>query len=218
MGELLVREITNKYGSLLHMGTKKRLSISQHHIENLTHERPIVDILENDFYDIFLDIGAGFGYFTRIAANYGRHVYAFEPHPLRCGFLKWNTRDLPNVGVSNVPVGTGKVDLYVSPHPGGMMGSKHVHRNTKSFIVPVEIDHEYLYDFESILIKIDVEGNEIDVIRSGKNIKKGNNATWIVELHRSIVDKEDLFKEFEGYEREKILERKNTEHWKFWKA
>ena len=213
---LEVREISNKYGSLLHMGTKKRLDISQPHIENLTHEAPIVQLLENSTYDVFVDIGAAFGYFTKIAAHYAQQVYAYEAHPLRFGFLKWNTMNLRNVGVSNIPIGTGKKDMFIAPGPTGMVGSNHVHRVNRYDFEPIPLDSEYLNRWESILVKIDVEGNELDVIHSGKRLKEQNNVWWIVELHTDIVKRKDLLKEFGGYAQEKILERKATEHWLFY--
>lgn len=216
MTTLEVREISNKYGSLLHMGSKKRLDISQPHIENLTHEAPIVRLLENSTYDVFVDIGAAYGYFTRIAARYAWRVHAYEAHPIRVGFLRWNTMDLPNVEVLDFPIGTGERPLFIAPNPTGMVGSNHVHRVNKYESEPVPLDDEYWQKTKKILVKIDVEGNELDVIRSGERLKEQNNVWWIVELHTDIVKRKDLLKEFDGYAKEKILERKATEHWLFY--
>jgi FkbM family methyltransferase len=213
---LEVREISNKYGTLLHMGTKKRLDISQPHIENLTHEAPIVQLLENSVYDVFVDIGAAYGYFTRIASHYAKRVHAYEPHPIRAGFLRWNTTDLTNVEVLDFPIGTGERNMFIAQSPAGMVGSNHVHRINKYDSEPVPLDDEYWQKNKKILVKIDVEGNELDVIRSGERLKGQDNVWWIVELHTDIVKRKDLLKEFEGYAQEKILERKATEHWLFY--
>lgn len=215
---LEVREITNKYGTLLHMGTKKRLDISQPHIENLTHEVPIVNILEKEDYDVFIDVGAGFGYFTRIAGIHAKQlVMAFEPHPIRYGILTWNVRDLENTITYNDIVGTFHNKHFISPHPTGMVGAKGVKRVVPFFKRPYALDEVFIYEPVKVIVKVDVEGNELDVIRSGDYLKTFKNIMWIVELHRDLVNREELLKEFEGYEQEKILDRKSTEHWKFYK-
>jgi FkbM family methyltransferase len=140
--------------------------------------------LETEEYDIFVDVGAAWGYHTRVAANYAKEVYAFEPHPARYRLLTKNVEEFNNVVVSNNMIGTGKIKPYINPSKRGMAGPK-----TGNRIQPIDVDWitlELLLEDKldkNGIIKIDVEGAELDVLDSAGDLNKYNNYIWLIERH-----------------------------------
>lgn len=166
---------------------------------NLSFEKKFISVLETEAYDFFIDVGAAWGYHTVPAANHCKKVYAFEPNDIRLDLLEKNIESLGlfNVMVSNCAVGTGKIELFSGR---GMHGPQTGIRSTPVNVnwIPLEIVAKpHISKKESGVIKIDVEGNEIDVIKSAGNLELYKNCTWLIERH----EKEGL-----GYSEEVLME------------
>ena len=111
------------------------------------------------------DVGANIGVYTTAFASQCAQVYAFEPNPKNYKLLKENTKDLANVHTYNQAVGKtiGKIRIEdFDPSQIGNYGSL----STK-FDQGIEVDIMSL-DYMDIpipnLLKIDVEGRELDVL------------------------------------------------------
>jgi FkbM family methyltransferase len=124
---------------------------------------------------VMLDIGAHSGTYTVSLANYCKHVYSFEPQRLTyyslCGSVALS--NLKNVTCYQFGLGSedqvGKKTLNIVSHDGG--GST-LHVNNLPVLQTEEIEIRTLdsFDMDNVgFIKIDVEENELQVLRSGMN-------------------------------------------------
>jgi FkbM family methyltransferase len=143
-----------------------------------TYELPVQNVLARYLQpgDIFYDIGANFGFFTAIAARLvgpsGR-VYAFEPewHNTRRIRVNLELNHLSNVSVLEKAVscksGTGK--LLLTHYPGGhtlstVMAPPDVTATMAIETIAIDDAIENLEIDPPTLVKIDVEGAELDVL------------------------------------------------------
>ena len=131
----------------------------------------------------FVDIGAHVGSWTQHLAQSCARVHAFEPQKSTFDRLEEGTRlsEITNITCHNVALGAnGEVDLHVVSVDGG--GSTIRHRSELPSVMSVErvraaqLD-DYAFD-DLGLIKIDVEGNEMEVLRG---------ATRTLEEHRPQI-------------------------------
>ena len=127
--------------------------------------------------DVFYDIGANVGFFSIIASRLvgaDGSVYAFEPVAVNVACIQRNVRanQLSNVTVIQKAIAatSGMVDIHLTGHPGGATLTSAGHPGDTYATTRVEsafIDE--LLDYNQIappdMVKIDVEGAEIDVLR-----------------------------------------------------
>ena len=111
------------------------------------------------------DVGANIGVYSTAFASRGAQVYAFEPNPHNYSLLKRNTEGLTNVHCRQTAIGNalGKISIEdFNPEEPGNYGTMSTNRNRG-----VEVDLMAL-DYLDIpipnLLKIDVEGAELDVL------------------------------------------------------
>ena len=132
--------------------------------------------------DVCVDIGAHIGYFTLLASTFvgrGGHVYSFEPSPANYRALVGNLRrnDARNVTAVEAAVGTasGRAMLYEGPgtNTGRATLNVEIARRVASEERGVSVDVTTIAetipesDYSRVrVVKIDVEGAEIDVLRS----------------------------------------------------
>lgn len=119
-----------------------------------------------------LDVGANDGYFTfGCAAALRRRgvsasVVAFEPDSRHVAALRWALAQQPGLDIS--------VEVVPS------MVGKHVSAGTTT------LDAWPGADRERTLIKIDVEGAELDVIEGARSWMTPSNL-WVIEVHREAL-------------------------------
>jgi len=123
-----------------------------------------------------VDLGAGFGYYTLLAAKLvdgeGR-VYAFEPEPTRYRFLLWNIKvnNFTNISAINKAVTnkSGRASFFIRGERSSLSGLQDYERK-------IEVETISLDDFfegrehEIDLIKMDIEGAEMSALSGMKNI------------------------------------------------
>ena len=129
-----------------------------------------------DKFRTAVDIGAHVGLWSRGLSQKFDLVVAFEP----CDeFADIHMKNAPDVGmVHRCALGEqqGFVKLNIRPDN---TGSTHVDRGATGTIPVFPLDHFHLDNVD--LIKIDVEGYELEVIKGGFNTFKRNNPVVIVE-------------------------------------
>lgn len=134
---------------------------------------------------ILIDVGANQGNYSleAVSVNQDLKVYAFEPHPITFSFLSRNTSHNPNVIPINKGMSSKDGILKLYDYPGND-GSSHaslfqeviteIHREGSAVAHEVEVItlDGFLKETgidEVVLLKIDVEGNELEILRGGRN-------------------------------------------------
>jgi FkbM family methyltransferase len=165
--------------------------------------------------DVVIDVGANFGFYSLLASIKGKKVYCIEPSPRNLKILQKNIIINKCNNINIYPFGLAS--------ESGMM-KIYGYSGTSSFVkgwgatnyfttVSVETLDSLLFDIlinKKILIKIDVEGFEVEVLRGAIKFLNMNPApTWMIEVMLSgelipggvnpnFVTLFDLFWEF-GY-------------------
>ena len=154
-----------------------------YYIENGLFEKNLIEWCKNfcNKNKNMLDIGAHTGTYTVSLAQYCNHVYAFEPQKMTyyalCGSIALS--NLTNVTCLNVGLGSseqvGKQTLNIISVDGG--GST-LHKGNNTILNTEEIEIKTLDSFNFIdigFIKIDVENNELQVLKNSINTLKNSN-------------------------------------------
>lgn len=185
----------------------------------MSYEREFLSYLEDEEYDFFVDIGAAWGYFSIPASFKAKMVLAFEPSDERRELLEKNVKSLQclNVVTSSHAIGTGSLNLFFGH---GMFGPKTGRRPDRNGVIWNSLEEVMEYCRGHTVIKIDVEGNEIDVIKSIGNLEDYHDkVTWLIERHykEGILGctEKELFDVMKPYKGELVETRKWTWHYIF---
>lgn len=110
---------------------------------------------------IFFDIGAAYGHYSWLASKLYKYVYCFEGDQLELLYLKKNLKNLNNIKIINKYLDKKfTLDNFVKKHS----------------IMPN-------------MVKIDVEGSEIEILKNSKTLLQ-NNVNFLIEFHeRKILKK-----------------------------
>ena len=156
---------------------------------------------------VSLDIGANLGLFIFYLQKYSKKVFAFEPNPYPLRYLYGLVDE--NVQIYPIAIGNtdNQVNLFIPKSKkgwssnGASLNEKELNMGIKFTVECKKIDS---LNIEKIgLIKIDVEGHEIQVIEGAKDTLVKQKPNLIIE--NEIVHQEDtskLFKQIKdfGYE------------------
>jgi FkbM family methyltransferase len=146
--------------------------------------------------DIFLDIGANIGYFSLLAAKNGANVFAFEPAKQLFEKLEKNISINGNVNAAPFNVAVGELseekDLFLSgPDNLGMSSlQKPENYSGNSQRVKVVSIDEW---FENSglpgiqVIKIDVEGSELAVLKGMKKVLEIHKPVLLIEVNHETL-------------------------------
>ncbi len=170
-----VRTIRKGIGSGIKINTKN----SSGDYTKGTNEYPVQQMLALHLKqgDVFYDIGANIGFFSLIAARLvgpSGHVFAFEPVPDNVLVLRENAvlNDFENITVFQKAASskTDRGELIITRHPGGaklVTVDSPLNSKMKGKILVDLVRIDELVEHQKInppsLIKIDVEGAELDV-------------------------------------------------------
>jgi FkbM family methyltransferase len=136
-----------------------------------------------------IDIGASYGWMTIPFAQHFQNVYAFELLPEVTECLEYNTRRLSNVSVGKTGLSFEKANVHVQRQPA--TGLTTIGGGERSKLLPVTtLDQYNLTNVD--LIKLDVEGHELSVLKGAKNILTNNSPVVIAECHAVGRPRHDL--------------------------
>lgn len=184
--------ITNKYGKLL----SYNLPAYNRTYASCKYQPYIIQMLETKKYDMFLDVGAYIGLFSQVASHNCRFVYAYEAHPFFYGVLLYNMKFYKNVickyGYISNKGDTPKIDK------DNFMQMVVIDNDTIPYSVDVlTLDEEWdIHNSTKVLVKLDVEGNELNVLKGAKKMLKNSNVHWIIDVHPPRGVEVDDVKEF----------------------
>ena len=161
--------------------------------------------------EVFVDIGSFEGGYVLFTHNNFKEIVAVEPSPENLDVLKENLRlnGIRNVKVVNKAVSSlrDKIRLYLAENP---YNSSTVFKTDRYVEVETITLDELLEPYNTVdLVKIDVEGAELDVIRSGANqLHKVKNV--VVEVRNQYEDEIDKIFASLGF-RKCVLEDRGNE-------
>lgn len=138
---------------------------------------------------VFYDVGAGFGFYSSLAARLGARVFAFEPDEENAKSLRRHAELnalTPRIEIVRVAVlaTSGVTHFEPAPQERGHGNGQVSEGRGQSIIVHCTS----LDDFVSLnplpnLIKIDVEGSESDVLRGAEELLDRCRPSVICEVH-----------------------------------
>lgn len=131
-------------------------------------------------WDVAVDAGAHVGIMTRELAKHFGRVVAFEPHPDTFACLLANVGKLPNVTCVNKALGRAAGSVFVEDDVGDNTGNRQVSADAAG----TEVELTRLDDFPLEgcgLIKMDVQGYELDVVLGARETLMAFCPTLIVE-------------------------------------
>ncbi|MDQ4145946.1 MAG: FkbM family methyltransferase [Actinomycetota bacterium] len=137
---------------------------------------------------VVLDVGANYGEFTIPAALYrtvGR-VIALEPNPDVARCLRRTVMDVSKVQVVTAAAGAyqGAATLQLDDRGSGFGRiSFEAVSGVRDTTVVVALDDLGLKYSQSVLLKVDVEGNELEVLEGARHLFRGTTAAALVEVH-----------------------------------
>ena len=131
--------------------------------------------------EVFYDIGANIGLYTVVAATHGATVYAFEPHVGNAQSLLQNIHlnecDQVRVITSALHWTSGYIPFHYASQKPGSSGSQlgHTQSETGQEFIPVATELKYAVTVDELLnrqviqpatlVKLDVDGNELMILR-----------------------------------------------------
>jgi FkbM family methyltransferase len=140
--------------------------------------------------DIFVDVGANIGYFACLMRSLGKHVVAIEPLRQNLDVLVANLSENRWTDVEVLPVGLAAQPGILEIYGGGTGASLIANWSGMSEVLHARIPINTLdnmlgnrFDGRRLVIKIDVEGAELDVLRGARRTLAMTPAPkWMVEI------------------------------------
>jgi FkbM family methyltransferase len=134
-----------------------------------------------------LDIGANIGNHTVFFSEFFLHVHSFEPQLRTFEILKLNTSRFSNVSLNNFGISTTDSQVvfkvpYMNSGAASQNLNDHLCYEELVFLKRIDTNDNYK---DVSLIKIDVEGNEIDVIQSCSDLIIRTQPVILFELNAS---------------------------------
>jgi FkbM family methyltransferase len=188
-------------------------SLNKAYFGEQRHEKEVIDRLSVMLRKVrvFVDIGASLGQYTFFANKVMRkgRIIAVEPDPIRFEELarncdKWRSLSDNELIAVNAAASDrdGKIRFYTTQT--NVSGGLFVHEVKPAVLKASEIDalrwEEILVEsckLDTLLagrspdiVKIDVEGAELRVLRGAKNLLRAGKTKFLVELHGGWTDPE----------------------------
>lgn len=154
----------------------------------------IINHFESKVFEFtIMDIGANIGNHTVYFSKYFKEVLSFEPQKRTFKLLQLNCLHLPNVKLFNYGLSekSEKVEFKIHKMNYGNAKQSEKKSNEKEyFIENVELQpHKFQSQEVVSVIKIDVEGNECDVLNSLKEKINSNKPILLFEFNDKKIKK-----------------------------
>jgi FkbM family methyltransferase len=138
--------------------------------------------------DCFFDIGSNVGAFSILASQHSKaEVHAFEPHPQTFKYLERNIKvqkNTKNIQLHNFALGDEVGSLLFS---SDLDTANHIATELDKNVISIRVDKlDNLKLTQPDIIKIDVEGFEMNVLKGGlRNLNDHKLKAIIIELNGS---------------------------------
>lgn len=135
---------------------------------------------------VFLDVGANIGFYSMLALAANANVFAFEPVPSIYDFLAWNAPGAVRYKIAlSDETGTAKfADFGVLSGEGSLVSS-----SSHMIIVQTQTLDQWFAQHRIVpdVIKIDVEGAEMRVLRGAAQTLSAHHPDVIIEVNEPAV-------------------------------
>jgi FkbM family methyltransferase len=136
-------------------------------------------------YDL-LDIGANIGNHTVFFSKYFKHIHSFEPQLRTFQILKLNTSRLGNVSLNNFGISTEEREVIFKIPFNNSGAASQVSSELLYYEELVNLKNIPNHNYSDVsVIKLDVEGSEIDVINSCKGLIDLTKPILLFELNKN---------------------------------
>jgi FkbM family methyltransferase len=153
----------------------------------------IESVTPHSYNSVALDIGANIGNHSLYFSEFFENVFAFEPNPKTFALLKVNSEYAclnGNIKCFNYGLSDQNGHLFFKSSQSNTGGSKIVINTLKDtddsiFLVDVKRadDIEQLYEKNISLIKIDIEGHELQALKGARGLITKNKPIILFEQH-----------------------------------
>lgn len=156
-------------------------------------------IKNKDKFDTFIDVGANIGLLSIFNNRYiNKDVISFEANPEIFDELKVNfdLNQINKAKIFNIGLGESEKTLFLYTNKNiNRGGSSFINRSSdnESYSVQIKPLDDFLYlfsEYKKYLLKIDVEGWEINVLKGAKEILKKIKPIIILEFSKEIIAQE----------------------------
>jgi FkbM family methyltransferase len=140
--------------------------------------------------EIAIDVGANYGTYSILFSRYFKSVIAYEAHPVTFKILEQNLGQLPNIQVNPYAIssstGQGLIHEYRKNHSGSA-SLENLHWVAENPLKSSQVQKSTLdIQLGAItskigLIKIDVEGHELEVLKGSRQILSSQKPAIIFE-------------------------------------
>jgi len=172
------------------------------------YEAGTVSILKRFLHrgDLFLDVGAHIGFISCVVARFvgdSGFVYAVEPNPETFRILRENIRinDLKNIGALEVALGAevGRARIYKNANKAvaSLIRPKDFNEDSGEKVTVTTIDTLIENGITRIptLVKIDVEGFELEVLKGARRLLSSPEAPMLcVEFEQNRGNRSEIYK------------------------
>jgi FkbM family methyltransferase len=156
------------------------------------YETPASKILEKELKDarLFIDVGAHVGYYTLLASKIAKEIISIEPNPFNYKLLKFNLRinKIKNAYALNIAASNynGESGIFIPKLKGKIATDESRLDNniSKIKIKVVKLDDLLLKIGKNPdVIKIDVEGSEMQVLEGLQETLRKGVKCLMIEVH-----------------------------------
>jgi FkbM family methyltransferase len=156
------------------------------------YETPASKILEKELKDarLFIDAGAHVGYYTLLASKIAKEIISIEPNPFNYKLLKFNLRinKIKNAYALNIAASNynGETGIFIPKLKGRIATDESRLDNniSKIKIKVVKLDDLLLKIGKNPdVIKIDVEGSEMQVLEGLQETLRKGVKCLMIEVH-----------------------------------
>jgi FkbM family methyltransferase len=146
----------------------------------LEHEPRVTEFLTSNFRpgEVFVDVGANVGAYSLRAASVGMKVCSFEPNPENVKVLRRNAENNRlSIDIHECALGSAEGTATMSPN-----GALSRLSSEGTTVVPVRTLDSF--DLPRVdLLKVDVEGYELEVLKGATKTLGGSHPKIMVEVH-----------------------------------
>lgn len=161
-----------------------------------------VNKMENEKFDLFLDVGANIGLYTLIAANIGnvKKIIAFEPDTRNNYQLKANillNDIIKNIDVYDYGLSNKNAEVNFLKETGRNTGQSRIEetapvgtkleRYERTHVRVCKFDDQFRYSNCKAFVKMDIEGHELHAVKGMKNLLTRNKCILQVEVFEGNI-------------------------------